>query len=184
VTGLSRLIIVDSPDEKKQPAIEIVAADGNVLHKYYMPSNAHLMVGNSEQVVAGGRVELRRIAVYDFASVMRTATVGAWLHRMQARETYDQVTMLGQFGAMSPRQRLAAVLVKLGRVGFEQQDGSVRLPHVLRQHELGQAVGVSREHIGRLLSQLEREGIIARRAGWVLIPKASRLAGEVIARQP
>jgi DNA-directed RNA polymerase subunit beta' len=53
VTGLSRLIIVDSPDEKKQPAIEIVAADGRVLHKYHMPSNAHLMVGNSEPVVAG-----------------------------------------------------------------------------------------------------------------------------------
>ena len=30
VTGLSRLIIVDSPDEKKQPAIEIVAQDGTV----------------------------------------------------------------------------------------------------------------------------------------------------------
>src|SRR5690606_27866099 len=44
VTGLSRLIIVDSPDEKKQPAIEIVGADGEVLHRYHMPSNAHLMV--------------------------------------------------------------------------------------------------------------------------------------------
>ncbi len=53
VTGLSRLIIVDSPDEKKQPAIEIVGADGKILHKYHMPSNAHLMVGNSEQVVSG-----------------------------------------------------------------------------------------------------------------------------------
>jgi DNA-directed RNA polymerase subunit beta' len=53
VTGLSRLIIVDSPDEKKQPAIEVVAADGKVLHKYHMPSNAHLMVGNGEQLVAG-----------------------------------------------------------------------------------------------------------------------------------
>src|SRR4029079_7409596 len=44
VTGLSRLIIVDSPDEKKQPAIEIVGPDGQVVHKYHMPSNAHLMV--------------------------------------------------------------------------------------------------------------------------------------------
>ena len=44
VTGLSRLIIVDSPDEKKQPAIEIVGPDGKVVHKYHMPSNAHLMV--------------------------------------------------------------------------------------------------------------------------------------------
>ena len=53
ITGLSRLIIVDSPDEKKQPAIEIVGPDGKVLHKYHMPSNAHLMVGNGEQAQAG-----------------------------------------------------------------------------------------------------------------------------------
>jgi DNA-directed RNA polymerase subunit beta' len=53
VTGLSRLIIVDSPDEKKQPAIEIVAEDGKVLHRYHMPSNAHLMVSNGEALFAG-----------------------------------------------------------------------------------------------------------------------------------
>ncbi|HET9371105.1 MAG TPA: hypothetical protein VFO19_12685, partial [Vicinamibacterales bacterium] len=53
VTGLSRLIIVDSPDEKKQPAIEIVSAAGEVVQKYHMPSNAHLMVGNNEPVFAG-----------------------------------------------------------------------------------------------------------------------------------
>ncbi len=41
ITGLSRLIIVDSPDEKKQPAIEILNADGSLNHKYHMPSNAH-----------------------------------------------------------------------------------------------------------------------------------------------
>ena len=53
VTGLSRLIIVDSPDEKKQPAIEIVGKDGQVIHRYHMPSNAHLMVANGEAAFAG-----------------------------------------------------------------------------------------------------------------------------------
>jgi DNA-directed RNA polymerase subunit beta' len=53
VTGMSRLIIVDSPDEKKQPAIEIIDKDGKVVLKYHMPSNAHLMVGNGDPVVAG-----------------------------------------------------------------------------------------------------------------------------------
>src|SRR4029079_4271909 len=53
ITGLSRLIIVDSPDEKKQPAIEIIAQDGRTLHRYHMPSNAHLMVGNNDPVVGG-----------------------------------------------------------------------------------------------------------------------------------
>ncbi|HEY7789076.1 MAG TPA: DNA-directed RNA polymerase subunit beta' [Vicinamibacterales bacterium] len=53
VTGLSRLIIVDSPDEKKQPAIEIRNKDGKVTRKYHMPSHAHLMVSDGEEVFAG-----------------------------------------------------------------------------------------------------------------------------------
>src|SRR5437870_4390656 len=53
VTGLSRLIIVDSPDEKKQPAVEIKAKDGKVVRKYHMPSHAHLMVQDGEMVSAG-----------------------------------------------------------------------------------------------------------------------------------
>src|SRR5687767_1916289 len=44
ITGMSRLIIVDSPDEKKQPAIEIIAPDSGegahakILNRYHMPS--------------------------------------------------------------------------------------------------------------------------------------------------
>ncbi len=54
VTGLSRYIIVDSPDEKKQPAVEIRKADGKtVLRKYHMPSRAHMMVSDGETVEPG-----------------------------------------------------------------------------------------------------------------------------------
>jgi len=52
VTGLMRLIIVDSPDEKKQPTIEIRNKAGKVVRKYNMPSHAHLMVANGETVDA------------------------------------------------------------------------------------------------------------------------------------
>jgi DNA-directed RNA polymerase subunit beta' len=53
VTGLSRYIIVDSPDEKKQPTIEIRDGKGAVLRKYIMPVSAHMMVSDSEEVRAG-----------------------------------------------------------------------------------------------------------------------------------
>jgi len=53
VTGLSRLIIVDSPDEKKQPTIEVKMKDGAPTRRYHMPSRAHLMVRDGEEVVAG-----------------------------------------------------------------------------------------------------------------------------------
>jgi DNA-directed RNA polymerase subunit beta' len=53
VTGLSRLIIVDSPDEKKQPTIEIKAENGQVMRRYILPVHAHLMVQDGETVHAG-----------------------------------------------------------------------------------------------------------------------------------
>ncbi|MEE2635755.1 MAG: DNA-directed RNA polymerase subunit beta', partial [Acidobacteriota bacterium] len=53
VTGLSRLIIVDSPDEKKQPMVEIRNEDGKLERKYNMPSHAHLMVVDAQAVTAG-----------------------------------------------------------------------------------------------------------------------------------
>ena len=53
VTGLSRLIIVDSPDEKKQPSVEIRNSEGKLERKYNMPSHSHLMVTDAQDVTAG-----------------------------------------------------------------------------------------------------------------------------------
>ena len=52
VTGMMRLIIVDSPDEKKQPTIEIRNKAGKAVRKYHMPSHAHLMVADGDAVDA------------------------------------------------------------------------------------------------------------------------------------
>ena len=52
-TGLSRLIIMDSPDEKKQPRVEVRNAAGKLDRKYNMPSHAHLMVADGQEVTAG-----------------------------------------------------------------------------------------------------------------------------------
>ena len=52
-TGLSRLIIMDSPDEKKQPRVEVRNAAGKLERKYNMPSHAHLMVADGQEVTAG-----------------------------------------------------------------------------------------------------------------------------------
>ena len=51
VTGLSRHVVVDSPDEKRQPAIVIKGAKGN--KRYLMPSRAHLMVQDGDTVTPG-----------------------------------------------------------------------------------------------------------------------------------
>jgi DNA-directed RNA polymerase subunit beta' len=53
VTGLSRFIIIDSADEKKQPTVEVRDKSGKVVRRYHMPSHAHLMVQDGEAVEAG-----------------------------------------------------------------------------------------------------------------------------------
>ena len=47
VTGLSRHVVADSPDEKRQPAIVI---KGKSSKRYLMPSRAHLMVQDGDTV--------------------------------------------------------------------------------------------------------------------------------------
>jgi DNA-directed RNA polymerase subunit beta' len=53
VTGLSRQVIVESPDEKRQPQIQIKDAKGKIVKTYLMPSKAHLMVNNGDEVFPG-----------------------------------------------------------------------------------------------------------------------------------
>jgi DNA-directed RNA polymerase subunit beta' len=50
VTGLSRHVVGESPDEKRQPAIVI---KGKTTRRYLMPSRAHLMVTDGDEVHPG-----------------------------------------------------------------------------------------------------------------------------------
>jgi len=51
VTGMSQLVVTDSPDEKRQPMLQIKKPGGS--RKYLMPTHAHLMVHDGEEVHAG-----------------------------------------------------------------------------------------------------------------------------------
>jgi DNA-directed RNA polymerase subunit beta' len=53
VTGLSRWVVTDSPDEKRQPTIQIRDDKHKVLRKYLIPSRAHLMVADGDAVHQG-----------------------------------------------------------------------------------------------------------------------------------
>ena len=51
VTGLSRLVVAEAADEKRQPAIVIKGAKGT--KRYLMPSRAHLMIQDGDEVFPG-----------------------------------------------------------------------------------------------------------------------------------
>jgi DNA-directed RNA polymerase subunit beta' len=49
VTGLSHLVVIDSPDEKRQPRIEIKDDKGRVVKTYQMPVRANLLVSDYDE---------------------------------------------------------------------------------------------------------------------------------------
>jgi DNA-directed RNA polymerase subunit beta' len=55
VTGMSQLVVIDSPDEKRQPTVEVRpdSHSKSEKKKYLMPTHAHLMVRDGEEVHAG-----------------------------------------------------------------------------------------------------------------------------------
>jgi DNA-directed RNA polymerase subunit beta' len=55
ITGMSQWVVIDSPDEKRMPTILIRPAGGarSEEKRYLMPSHAHLMVRDGEEVFAG-----------------------------------------------------------------------------------------------------------------------------------
>jgi len=52
-TGLARKVIIDSPDEKRQPQIQIRGEDGKIVKSYLIPSKAHLMIDPEDTVSPG-----------------------------------------------------------------------------------------------------------------------------------
>jgi DNA-directed RNA polymerase subunit beta' len=54
VTGLSQLVVTLPPgDEKHQPTVQVRDSAGRVRKRYLMPSRAHLMVGDGDEVQPG-----------------------------------------------------------------------------------------------------------------------------------
>tara|TARA_Y100000588_G_scaffold394352_2_gene514384 strand:+ start:6952 stop:11220 length:4269 start_codon:yes stop_codon:yes gene_type:complete len=53
ITGMSQWVVTDSPDEKKQPRIELRDKKGKTLRKYLIPTNAHLMVRDGDAIHDG-----------------------------------------------------------------------------------------------------------------------------------
>ncbi len=56
VSGLQQKVITDSPDERIQPMIQIVDEKGKEISRYLMPSGAYLMIGDGDQIFAGGNI--------------------------------------------------------------------------------------------------------------------------------
>ena len=119
VTGLSMPVIIESQDEKRQPAIQIKAEKGKVAKSYLLPSGAHLMVGDGDEVHPGD--VLAKIP----RATTKTKDITGGLPRVQelfeARKPKDpavitEIDGVVRYGGVQKGQRKIMVVSETGEV--------------------------------------------------------------------
>jgi CRP/FNR family transcriptional regulator len=127
-----------------------------------------------------GPCEIRRVPAQLFREQLNAcASFARRVHEMHCRELYEQVEMFGAIGARRTRLRLARLLVALAdaQLGTRNLDDGkpIRLRVPLRRWDLAEAVGCTPEHVCRLLSDLEKGGVLRREKGWLVVVDFAKL---------
>lgn len=110
------------------------------------------------------RCYLHSIPVDDFCSVIKNEPQACWqLHQLCSHAVQVHALCLVTRKNQSARCRLELLLKELP-LSLKPMSGpeSARLHVPLKQSELAQLVGVTPEHLSRLLAQLERDGLLQR----------------------
>jgi CRP-like cAMP-binding protein len=115
-----------------------------------------------------GGEALQRIAGADHAFCLH-------LLRSQLREMSEDLENASGVGCLTVRQRLQAFLWRFASSAVQGWTGPLRLELPLRNWELAQLLAITPEHLSRVLKELEGEGLVERRRGWLILPNPSLL---------
>jgi CRP/FNR family transcriptional regulator len=110
-----------------------------------------------------GAEALQRIAGADHAFCLH-------LLRSQLREMSEDLDNASGVGCLTVRQRLQGFLWRFACSGVNGRSGPLRLELPLRNWELAQLLAITPEHLSRVLKELEADGLVERRRGWLILP--------------
>jgi len=96
--------------------------------------------------------------------------------RSLGSETVDYAIRLSKLACLSARQDLVAMLNgMLLDAGLAPTERNVRLQFSMRRYEIAESMGITPQHLSRLLKQLERDGLIRQEKGWIKISDPDKL---------
>jgi CRP-like cAMP-binding protein len=99
------------------------------------------------------------------------------MHQIHSEELCEQLNSLGELACCTARSRLARVFKRLISAGQAQVDGQkTRLQLPLKQREVAELIGVTPEHLSRILNGLSKDGLLHVRNGWIIIPNPQVLS--------
>lgn len=99
-----------------------------------------------------------------------------WISIILSRGLKSSMLRIGERSCLSGRQRLEKFL----REVVEMQNGidrrsPIKIQMVLKNWEIAQLLALTPQHLCRLVKQLESEGVVVRKRGWLILPDPKRL---------
>ena len=114
---------------------------------------------------------LRMIPVQELITRLHTDPVlAAYVHEFNAREIAANIEKLIDIATRAARYNLLKLLSQIVRESDPSKNGKRHLVQIpMRQWELAGLLGVTPEHLNRVLRSLERQGIVIRRRTSLLV---------------
>jgi CRP/FNR family transcriptional regulator len=168
--GLIKLIHLD---EEGQESILGLRSGGSILGA----CSAIVKRPSPISAVALVNCQVNTFPVNTFLDLARTDPNLSWyLHQVQSNEVYEQVEHLAGLRNLSAQQRLEQLLWQLISVTHMADERKpVRLNLPLKYWEIAQLVGITPEHLSRVLRQIQEEGKMRRENGALIVFDFQRL---------
>jgi CRP-like cAMP-binding protein len=101
---------------------------------------------------------------------------GWYLHEVHSREVYRQASQLAALKYLSARQRFERLLLQfLSSMPPNEQQSSIKVRLPLKHWEIAQLIGITPEHMSRILQQIKREGVLHVEDGYMIVSDVSKL---------
>ncbi len=105
--------------------------------------------------------------------------LGWHIHRFHSNEVHHQASRLIALMCLSARQRFERLLLQFFSLmppQGKQAPMKIRLP--LKHWEIAQLIGISPEHLSRVLKQIKQEGIIHEIGGHIIVPDIRKIQSQ------
>lgn len=108
-----------------------------------------------------------------------------WLQERLSDELVDQLRRSARLASDKRGEaRLQRLLVELfGVAGTQLPDGSWKLTFGITVTELGTLIGFGREWTSKIVGQWQKNGVLDKHRGWLVVPRASPLSSLISAAQ-
>ena len=140
-----------------------------------VPSIVNLPYTTTAETIT--RSKLCLVPAETFLRVMDTnAGFSRWILTMLSRRLRSSTLSISEKACVSGRHRLEKFLWKLAQAqNGGDQNRPIKIQMVLKNWEVAQLLSLTPQHLCRLVKQLESEGTVMRKNGWLILPDPKKL---------